>query len=75
LILYRRGKRAVFSYGFAKSERDNVKDDELEALKEQAKLYLNFNEVQLATAVAAGHIVEVVRHDEEVQEQDRKDGS
>jgi len=34
LIAYRSGKRAMFLYGFAKSERDNIEADELETLKE-----------------------------------------
>ena len=34
LIAYHSGKRAVFLYGFAKSERDNIEADELETLKE-----------------------------------------
>ena len=29
IIAYRRGDRAVFLYGFAKSERENLNDDEL----------------------------------------------
>ena len=29
LIAYQRSRRAVFLYGFAKSERDNIADDEL----------------------------------------------
>jgi hypothetical protein len=34
LIAYHSGKRAVFLYGFAKSERDNIEADELETLRE-----------------------------------------
>jgi hypothetical protein len=30
LIAYRRGERAVFLFGFAKNERANIDDDELE---------------------------------------------
>lgn len=29
IVAYRRGDRAVFLYGFAKSERENLNDDEL----------------------------------------------
>jgi hypothetical protein len=32
LIAYQRSRRAVFLYGFAKSERDNIADDELATL-------------------------------------------
>ena len=40
LIAYRSGKRAVFLYGFAKSERDNIEADELETIKEIGAAWL-----------------------------------
>ena len=33
IVAYRRGDRAVFLYGFAKNERDNIDDRELDDLK------------------------------------------
>jgi len=36
LIAYRAGHRAVFLYGFAKSERDDIEQDELVTLREIA---------------------------------------
>ncbi len=36
VIAYRRENRAVFLYGFAKSERDNIAPDELKSLREIA---------------------------------------
>lgn len=36
LIAFRKNKRAVFLFGFAKNERDNIEDDELTSLKEIA---------------------------------------
>ena len=33
LVAYRCGDLAVFLYGFAKKERDNIEDDELESLR------------------------------------------
>ena len=40
MIAYRSRQRGVFLYGFAKSERDNIDDRELDDLKKLAKLYL-----------------------------------
>jgi hypothetical protein len=40
----------VFLYGFAKNERDNVEDWELDASKKLAKQYLDYNELQIAKA-------------------------
>jgi hypothetical protein len=40
LIAYRAGHRAVFLYGFAKRERENIKPDELLTLHEIAAAWL-----------------------------------
>ncbi len=48
-----------FLYGFGKSERANIDKDELKMLQEVATDLLAFDDRQLATALAAGKIVEV----------------
>jgi hypothetical protein len=40
LLAFRSKDRAVFIYGFAKSERDNIEDDELTTLQEIAAGWL-----------------------------------
>jgi len=52
VILYRRGARAFFVHGFAKSERANISQDELAALKELATEMLAYNEGEITKAVA-----------------------
>jgi hypothetical protein len=42
VIAYRHAHRSVFLYGFAKSERDNIDDRELEDLRKLAKHFLNY---------------------------------
>jgi hypothetical protein len=59
LILLRIGERAFFVHGFAKSDRDNIRDDELAALKKLAGELLNYDEAALAKAIAAGTLMEV----------------
>ena len=59
LIAYRRDVRSVFLYGFAKSERDNVDDDELETARDIAKGWLTASADQIARALADGLIHEV----------------
>jgi hypothetical protein len=49
----------VFLYGFAKSERDNVDDDELETARDIAKGWLAATALQIAQAIADGLIEEV----------------
>jgi hypothetical protein len=56
---------SVFLYGFAKSERDNVGDDELATLRDIAQAWLQADAKALARAIADGMIQEVVYDEEE----------
>ena len=49
----------MFLFGFAKSERDNIEDDELATLRDIAKGWLQADEKALAGAVANGLITEL----------------
>jgi hypothetical protein len=44
LILLRMGERAFFVHGFAKSDRDNLRDDEFAALRKLAGELLNYDD-------------------------------
>jgi hypothetical protein len=59
LIAYRPNARGVFLYGFAKSERDNVDDDELETARDIARGWLDASASQLSRALADGLIQEM----------------
>jgi hypothetical protein len=59
LIAYRSGNRAVFLYGFAKSERDNIGADELETLREMGEAWLGAKKEQLEQAVTEGLLKEI----------------
>jgi hypothetical protein len=59
IILFRRGARAFFVYGFAKSHRPNINADEEEQFKEAAKIVLALTETQLAVRLERGDFVEV----------------
>ena len=65
VIAYRRGDRAVFLYGFAKSERANLDDDELTNWQQIGRGYLGLNDQELEAAVAAGELSEVNYGDED----------
>ncbi|MEW6657344.1 MAG: type II toxin-antitoxin system RelE/ParE family toxin [Thermodesulfobacteriota bacterium] len=58
LIAYRPGERAVFLYGFAKNERENIDDDELATLREIAAAWLEADEELLEHAIAEGILQE-----------------
>ena len=59
-MLFRRAERAFFVYGFAKSDQDNIKQNELEAFRELASEMLAFDDKALAAAVENGTITEVI---------------
>jgi hypothetical protein len=59
LIAYRRSNRAVFLYGFAKSERENIDDDELATLQDIAEGWLKANDAKLDRAIVDGFVQEV----------------
>jgi hypothetical protein len=50
----------VFLYGFAKSERDNIDDRELDDLRKLARHYLNYTDAQMAVAVEEKELREVM---------------
>ncbi len=60
IVLLKAGERAFFVRGFAKNELDNIRDDELAALKMLAATMLNYDEAALALAVASGILTEVM---------------
>ncbi|MDE2791320.1 MAG: type II toxin-antitoxin system RelE/ParE family toxin [Paracoccaceae bacterium] len=68
IVLFRRGELAFFVYGFAKSDRENLRRDELETYRLLADEYLALDGRGLAAAQAAGAIVEVTCDDQAVQE-------
>jgi hypothetical protein len=66
IILFQQGERAVFVYGFAKSERANIDVDEEKQFKEAARHVLRLTEKQLAELVKNGDFVEVKSHEQEI---------
>jgi len=65
IIFFRRGERAVFAYGFAKSDRANIDDDEEKQFKEAARHVLQLTEKQIEALVKNGDFVEV-RYEQEI---------
>ena len=61
IVLLRSGIRAVFAYGFAKKDRDNIGRDELEAFRALADELLNYDSTVIERAVAANALIEVKR--------------
>ena len=59
IILFRKGSRAVYVYGFEKKDRANIKADELEAFRELAAVILGYTEAEMAKRVQAGALLAV----------------
>lgn len=59
LIAYRFGDLAVFLFGFAKNERDNIDDDELAELRAAAGSWLAADKTLIELALRQGLLIEV----------------
>lgn len=59
LVAYRAGERAVFLYGFAKRERENIDPDELLTLREIGAAWLTADERHIGQAIEEGLLQEV----------------
>ena len=59
VILFRSGDRAFFVYGFAKSDRDNIRRNELQAFRKLADEMLSLDDRALAAAKRNGTIMEI----------------
>ena len=68
IVLFRRGERSFFVYGFAKSGRANLRRDELKAFRLLADTMLGMDEAGLEAALANETITEVVCDDQAVQD-------
>jgi len=59
LVAYRVGDRAVFLYGFAKNDLDNVEQDQARSLRGIAAKWLAADDVELAEALMDDRLQEI----------------
>lgn len=59
IIAFKQNDRAVFIFGFAKNERENIDDTEKEILKNLADYYLNSSNESLEVLLAINKLIEV----------------
>ncbi len=62
ILLFRRGSKTFFVYGFAKSHRDNIRRDELKAFRKLAGEMLTLDDKALVAAMRNGTIMEIECH-------------
>jgi len=65
IIAYRRARRAVFLFGFAKSTRENIEPDDLATARQTASLWLAADDVRIGQAIAEGELAEVPNENQE----------
>ena len=61
IVLYRRGDKSCFVYGFPKSDFGNIRDDEAEQFKRAAKLVLALSDEQIRLLIENGQFEEVMK--------------
>lgn len=63
LLAFRDKERTIFVYGFAKSDRDNIDDQELAVVREVSASWLAADAKMLGLALAQGLLIEVRNDD------------
>ncbi len=63
IVLYRKGDKAFFVYGFPKSDLGNIRDDEQEQFKKAAKSLLALSDEQIHRLIENGQFEEVKKDD------------
>lgn len=63
VVLYRKGAKAFFVFGFSKSRQENIREDEEEQFKKAAKVILALSDEQILQLIAIGQFEEVVQGD------------
>lgn len=53
------GRRWIYLFGFEKNERSNIDSNELKALQELAKSYLELNAAETVAAIDEGKLIEL----------------
>ena len=60
ILAYRAQHRAVFLYGFAKNELENIGQDDLESFRDVAELFLSANAARIQKEIELGNLQEIV---------------
>ncbi len=60
IVLFKKEDKAFFAYGFPKSKRDNIEDDELKEFKINARRYLSLPDAALEALIESGFLIEIL---------------
>ena len=59
IIIFQKGERALFVYGFAKSDREDIEPDELVGFKKLAKEWLTFSDQKIDAMINNQELTEI----------------
>ena len=59
LIAFKQDDRAIFIFGFAKNDQENIEEQQLIAYKKLAKTYLSATSLMIIRAIKIGELIEV----------------
>lgn len=59
IIIFQKGERALFVYGFAKSDREDIEPDELVGFKKLAKEWFTFSDQKIAAMIKNQELTEI----------------
>ena len=65
IILFRKGDRAVYVYGFEKKDLSNIRADDLQLFRDLAKEILAYSTAEMEFAVRAGEFAKIEAPEEE----------
>jgi hypothetical protein len=65
IILFRKGDRAVYVYGFEKKDLSNIRADDLQLFRDLAKEILSYSAAEMEFAVKAGEFAKIEAPEEE----------
>lgn len=68
IVLFRKGERSFFVYGFPKSVLGNISEDEQAQFRKMARHVLFLTDAQLSELLADGKFEEVTRDGKEISE-------
>ena len=60
IVIFRKGARAFFVYGFAKSDRENIDPDEAAVFKKSADVFFSLSEKQIEALLKEAALTEVL---------------
>jgi hypothetical protein len=61
IVIYRKGSKAFFVYGFPKSDLGNIRGEEVEQFKKAAKSILTLSDDQIRKLIEIGQFEEVTK--------------